>query len=382
MGLEEQLCALLTRWPLSSEAERKSLSLLEQPLAWDRFLDLVRAYEILPLVTANLKRLCFPRVPAAIQSQLEELFRANAVRNLLLADELARVLSRLAEAHVPAIPLKGVALAESLYGDAALRVCADLDLLVAPQHFAAAFDCLISAGYAAEFSSTRLVALTARHGKDLGLMRQDGSSWYPVQLHAGLIWGGRVERAVMQEIWRDARAADFHGAPALALSPEWEFLYLAVHAARHGASQLKWLADIDQLCRRGSLDWQRVREVSRRLKWDRVIGEVLAASRDLLETPVPAALDVPARRATSPRPAASESSIQPQRDTLFSLRLLPSTGARFRFACARLFIPTPADLRWLRLPAPLFFLYYGTRPLRLAVNFAKQLLVRSAVGAT
>jgi hypothetical protein len=91
---------------------------------------------------------------------------------------------------------------------------------------------------------------------------------------------------------------------------------------------------------------------------------------------VPAALDVPAlRRATAPMPASSGSAIQPEKDTLFSLRLLPSNASRFRFACARLFIPTAADWRWLRLPEALFFLYYPLRPLRLALNFARQLVL-------
>src|SRR5262249_19621365 len=163
-----------------------------------------------------------------------------------------------------------------------------------------------------------------------------------------------AERRLTQEIWRDARATEFHGAPSFALSPEWEFLYLAVHAARHGAFQLKWLADLDQLCRPGAIDWGGGREAPRRLKWEGGSGAGWAASHELLETPVPEAFDaLPAPRRAAPSPAASESSLQPEKDTIFAFRLLSSNTDRFCFACARLFIPTAADWRWLKLPEPL-----------------------------
>ena len=54
-----------------------------------------RAYshQVYPLVYRNLLDLGFPGVPEAVQSELKGLYLANALRNQLLAEELARVLS-------------------------------------------------------------------------------------------------------------------------------------------------------------------------------------------------------------------------------------------------------------------------------------------------
>lgn len=80
-----------------------------------------------------------------------------------------------------------------------------------------------------------------------------------------LVWGGPVEQGVLGEIWSQARRATIHDVPAFTLSAHWEFLYFAVHAARHGLSPIKWLVDLDLMCSRGMVDWQGVSERARRL---------------------------------------------------------------------------------------------------------------------
>jgi hypothetical protein len=326
---------------------------------------MVRVQEILPLFCRNLRRLGFPCVPPSIQTELADLYQRNALRNALLATELSRVLSLLAEAQVPAIPLKGTSLAESLFGDRGLRVCADLDILVSPKHFAEALKLLQGSGYEAGFTEPRMASLLARYGKDCALMRQERDCTYPLQLHCGLIWGGPAERSLTTEIWLDIIPMAVHGVPAFALSPEWEFLYLAVHAARHGFSPLKWLVDLDELSCRNAIDWGKVKERARRLGWEWAVQSSLSACSGLLETRLPAVFARPATPMSARYPAAHSSAFQIPREALFAIRLLNSRSQRLRFLAIRLFIPTPADGAWLPLPSQLFFLYYVLRPLRL-----------------
>ncbi len=370
MGLEEQLCLLLARARSSPEADDNARHLLAGRLDWNRVMQLVRAHEILPVVWRNLKRLSFPGVPQSVEAELTDLFRHNALRNSLFAAELAHVLSALADAQVPAMPLKGIAAAESLYGDAAMRVCADIDVLVPPKYFPVAFNALRSLGYCADFAQPRLAGLIARYGKDCGLMRQDGTRWYPLQLHAGLIWGGPAERMLSEQIWAAAQQEDFHGTPAFAMTAEWQFLYFAVHAARHGLSCLKWLVDLDQLCTRPGVDWDWVNREARQLEWQRVIQSTLATCALLLETPVPEALSEPSRREPNTASAislsAAASGVEIPQENLFAVRLLRSWPQRISFVAARLFVPTSRDCQTVPLPEPLFFLYYALRPIRLA----------------
>jgi len=364
MSPEDQLCLLLARGRLTPEAEQRTRQLLAGTLAWDSVLKRVRLQEILPLFCCNLKRLGFPGVPPPIQAELADLFKRNALRNALLARELTRVLSLLNEEHVPVIPLKGIPLAESLLGDPALRVCADIDLLVPPKYFPAAFRILRCSGYEARFTEPSLVGLLARYGKDCALMRQDHACSYPLQLHCGLIWGGPAERNLIEEIWSAAPRTTFYGVSAFALSPEWEFLYLAVHAARHGFLPLKWLVDLDLLSSREAIDWRDVKEKARRLGWERAVQSSLSACAELLETQLPAGFSKTATPALARFSSSGPSPVQILREVLFAARLLTSRSQKYRFLAIRLFVPTPADCEWLPLPSWLFFLYYALRPLR------------------
>ena len=73
-------------------------------------------------------------------------------------------------------------------------------------------------------------------------------------------------------------------------------------------------------------------------------------------------LQLAERRASVPRP----SDFQVESEILFHLSLLQTPGGKLRCLAARLFVPTPADCRFLRLPPSLFFLYYLLRPIRVA----------------
>ena len=67
-----------------------------------------------------------------MRAELASTFWTHSLHNASLAEELVQLLRLLGGAGVPVIPLKGVALAESLYGDPALRACADTDVLCRP----------------------------------------------------------------------------------------------------------------------------------------------------------------------------------------------------------------------------------------------------------
>jgi hypothetical protein len=175
---------------------------------------------------------------------------------------------------------------------------------------------------------------------------------------------------MLEEIWAEAEQKDIHGVPAWALSAEWEFLYLAVHAARHGLTPLKWLVDIDQLCRSKEMKWEKVRQHALRHGMEKVIMSTLAACASLLDTPIPSLLPATKGNFVRKLPAPDTSSLQIAKEFFFSVQLLTTPWQKLHFLGVRLFVPTPADYRFLPLPSSFFFLYYPLRPIRMACFFA------------
>jgi hypothetical protein len=372
---EDELLLLLARGQLGTEVEDRARSLLEQGLSWSGILR--RAYEqdVFPLLYRNLRHLGFPAVPREVQTDLEAAYRINTFRNTLLAEELVRVLTLLQGAGIHVIPLKGVALAESLYGDLTLRFCVDIDVLVPRQMVAQSLRLLLASGYRAEFegATERFFAdLFLKKDIEYALEREERGNSYRVELHWDILWGAPFDGDATENLWAEARPKPFGGVPAYALSPEWQLLFLSVHVSRHQWRGLKWLVDIHELCSQGGIDWPKLGAKARRLRWEDMLRITLSACRILFSTPIPEEFSLPQLPPwVKLFPAAPAPLWQ---SLLFPLRLLKRPSDKLRYLLRALFWPTLAERRLVRLPSSLGFLYYLLRPLRLGCKWGWRLI--------
>jgi putative nucleotidyltransferase-like protein len=374
---EDELCLLLARLQLSAEGEGRARQLLTRPLRWDALLERARTHEILPLIGHHLRALGWLGVPEAVAVELQEAFRINQLRNALLADELVRLLALLGEAEVPVIPLKGIILGASLYGDTALRVSFDIDLLVPPSEAVRTRQLLLTQGYTSplaeeffvDYQLRRLTACCLLPGRRVPC---------PVDLRWGLLLHSSQDREATDDLWAEAQAASILGRRVDTLSPEWEFLFLSVHAASHGWQMLKWLVDIHQVCAGRSVDWQKVKGKAGRLGLKPVVEQTLSACALLLGTPLPSPFvprALPAGVRLFPAAPSHAGSWQASR---FQLYLLNRPTDKLRWLATALFVPSEIEYKLLQLPSWLSFLYYPLRLLRLSSKWS-WLLFRASV---
>ncbi|MCS6926763.1 MAG: nucleotidyltransferase family protein [Candidatus Binatia bacterium] len=374
---EEQLILLLARKTLSPRAQEHALALLAAPLRWEVLLARARAHKVYPLLYWNLQRLDFPGVPTQVRTALEGLYKGTALYATLLAEELARVLQLLHDAGIPAIPVKGVTLAASLYGDLTLRACGDMDVLVPREHVVQAFRLLLARGYQARLSEQLLTDVLLQERQldiECDLVREERGTHYLLDLHWGVMWGGQGEKAAVADLWAEARTAVCLGVPAYALSPEWELFFLSAHAARHEWKGLAWLVDIHEMCLSRQLHWQTVTDKARTFGWEKILALTFSVCRTLLGTPLPPSVSVPdpprwlTLFPSDPAPELWRSAVL--RPHLMRAR----RGDRLRFLLRALFIPTAAELYLLRLPPSLRLLYCLLRPVRLGCKGGRELV--------
>ncbi len=352
MGPEDELCLLLARGPLTSEARARALELLATPLRWPVIMERARSHQVYPLVYRSLSDLGFSGVPEAVQSGLRNLYLANALRNQLLAEELARVLSLLGDAGIPVIPLKGVPLALSLFGDPAARVCGDIDILVPPADIVRAIDLILASGYRAEINHPYFSKLALRHGRHFSVVREGRGISFVLEVHWILVQHSSKNAEAIRNLWAETRPQTCFEVAARSLSPEWEFLYLCMHAADHDWQVLKWLADIHQIVLSGTVNWQQAMEEAERLELDPVIRQTLAVSSLLLGTPLPADCSpacLPERLRIFPRAPLPEDS--PEATLAFRhLRVLTRPLDKLGYFATLIFAPKLADLEFVRFP--------------------------------
>ncbi len=369
---EDELLLLLARGSLSAEIQARARDLLARELNWPLILDQPQSYRVLPLVYRHLQTLGFAGVPAQARARLEALAREVAASNALAARELTELLRLFDQAQIPAIPLKGMALAESLYGDLTLRVSDDIDILVPRATVGRAIAKISTIGYRAEsaqWSERRLLSSFIEYG----FARQDKAYGHELDLHWGVLWWRPLDKGAIEDLWSEARPTIVLGVPAYALSPEWEFLFLAAHAARDGWIGLKWLADIQEACARGGIDWDRVWEKAERFEWQEVLELTASVCRHLVGT---AAF---AKGTVRELPSWLKPFIQMQQPPgrlipMVHLHLLRHNSERLRYILHGLFIPTSSDWEFVHLSAGLRFLYYPVRIFRLVIKFASWLI--------
>jgi hypothetical protein len=105
-----------------------STDLLHDQAEWEKALALAEEEHILPWVA----QLCARRTLAALNlhKRLSGIERDAAIAGFYWSSELKSILRGLEQQGIAAVPLKGPFLAERLFGDTAVRVSHDLDLLV------------------------------------------------------------------------------------------------------------------------------------------------------------------------------------------------------------------------------------------------------------
>ena len=338
---------------------------------WESLQPLIAAERLGPLLHRVVR--AHGIAPPAVAAALRESYLTTGLQNMLLWRELGHGLHQLAATGVAAIVLKGAALAETVYGNPALRPMIDVDLLVHRRDLDAARRVFEGLGYVLERAETHPGAL-AEHESELAL-RKPGPVAAAVDLHWSLFDSPYYQhRIAMDWFWETAGTASIAGAPTLVLGPEALLIHLCGHLAlHHGGKGLLWWHDVVEVLvwYRGRIDWP---ELLSRVEWYDLllpVRTVLTGAAEEWGAPVPDAVlralcaQVPSpreRRVFADLGAAQRSAGQRFWSDLVAI---PDWRQRLRFARTNL-VPSAAYMRQrYRIAHPLLLpFYYPYRWLR------------------
>ena len=255
---------------------------------WADFATLVEYHEIVPLVWHRLRH---DGLPAELAATWREQYYLNAVRNDARIAELKAVLRDLAAYGIAPVPLKGMALAPSVYGNIALRQMADMDVLVRREDLGVTWAVLSARGYLVPAATPRYWRLQFRNGGELRLVHQRSTALIEVHwwLCAGT-WAAQSGLLTRCNPWRRVRVATLDEQPVLRLHPHDEVLHIAHHLAvsnQFGSGVGRMLVDLDRLIRAGSINWPQLVAETRALKAATMLWLALQVVQELLATPIP-----------------------------------------------------------------------------------------------
>lgn len=374
---EVDLLLTCARPRLDSEQSKRIKDLVSQQFDWDYLLQLADRHGMQPLLHWHLNAVCPEAVPEMQREHLRVAFQRVSALNILLTDELKKLLALFAHNDVRAVPYKGPALALQLYGNVALRQFSDLDILVHPRDVFQARDLLLAEGY------SPLPPLT--DGQQAMLLRTQCNFPFTrerkrmiVELHWTVSAPNFARPFETDYFWARLVEGKLETTEIKLPATEDLLLALCIHGSKHLWERLAWIADIAGLIEsQPALNWNELVNQARVSGSERMLFLGLRLAGDLLQAKVPGEVkaaeeaDVAVallagnvvRDLFTPKLTASGMSGY----FLFQLRARRRLRDKFKYLHFAI-TPTEQDLVRCRLPSVLNFVYYLVRPVRLVVT--------------
>ncbi len=224
-----------------------------------------------PLIAWQLRqnRDLIPRWDAS--AAIRERARTMTMMDIIGTRAVDDVITRMADAAIPALLIKGAALSRTHYVHTSLRPRCDADMFVSPRHADRASRTLEAAGFAQEPNSGGVVASRQRMWT-----RVDAAGLrHCIDLHFALSNRPRYADVLsFDELWN--RGIPLQGTVRMP-SPSDALLIAALHLAGHhrGQERLIWLYDIYLLHQ--SMNIEELDAVARRARTSRIDFELDAA---------------------------------------------------------------------------------------------------------
>jgi hypothetical protein len=261
------------------------LAELARSADWSRVLFRAEENGVLGHLAKRLSELDENLVPAAIRAKLLDSYTAQVFSTLRMTGEMFRLFELFAAQGIPALAVKGPALAMQAYGDPAIRNYGDLDFLVRQRDIRRATESLQDFGYQA---AVHLRAIDAGNIPGQYLFSKRGENLL-VELHNDLTLRYFPRRLPLDKFFERhilIRTDDYES-PALAI--EDHLIYICVHGATHFWGRLSWIADVAALVsRHAGIDWQLAANTAKEVGAECMFHSGLRLAADLLHARLPA----------------------------------------------------------------------------------------------
>jgi hypothetical protein len=321
---------------------------LPPSIPWPEVVELARINDVRSLLHAAIRQASI-EVPQPIQEDLRRIYYQTAATNLVRFEVLGQTLAALSAVNTPLLLLKGPALAETVYGNVALRVMGDADLTVPVERVPECRQVLLELGYSPTEVEPVPGAQTAYRNEEA--FTHTEPEHMTIELHWHLLDIPYYLRKVpMTWFWKHTDALKVARKPVRILNPTANMLYLPAHLAfHHRFHGLRWYVDLAFLVHREGkrLDWS---EIARRAREFELVL-VLRETMDRLAGYWPSLpLDEPRRRLHALQPTSFERRLfrlltteprSPFLDFYSDIVCLPDLHARARFILLNTFPRRP-----------------------------------------
>jgi hypothetical protein len=282
---EENLLILAARLEPDGHSRANLKKILTEKIDWNRVKTLSHRMGVSPLLYRHLSGHDYHScVPEDVMSFLKKRYTQESIKNLRIYGQFNQIIDSFSKSEIPIIPLKGIFLAQKLYGDIALRPMSDIDILCREEDLPLVREKLIELGYTQDtaYRSTVHKELADRSlgSCHLPVFKRPGS--FGVEAHFRLFFKTEVMANGITDVWDRSIPVNLDDSQIFILSPEDQLLHLISHLYTHLKKTdrdvpLYWFCDIHEWIRQNSdtIDWSLFFERAEALHIETEVGTVL-----------------------------------------------------------------------------------------------------------
>lgn len=255
--------------------------------AWERLLEEADQQGLICLLFQRLSGSAQAgKLPPRVYDSIKARVFGLAARNIALAQEAVPILRAFESRQLACAPVRGLALAELLYGEITVRPMGDMDLLVRKDELQAATETLLELGFQA---IDRRPGFARTYSNTLEFVK-DRHGWVIVEPHWTLAYPPFADRIDMDAVWKRCVRGRVLGLETWLLSREDLLLHLCLHLIhKRDDAPLLWFYELDRFIRQAgaALDWSQVMQIAQETGQSLLIAEALRSTGGLFATPVP-----------------------------------------------------------------------------------------------
>lgn len=288
---EEQLAFAVMKINPTPEEMALTDKLLGEISDWESLCGLLTDRGLAPLLYRKMDQLPSARlIPASIKQKLMQVYYLTFSRATLMNNAYHEMADAWTAAGITFLPLKGICLSETLYGDNGLRQFSDIDVLVSANDSERLRDILRQKGFQAQsdyFLSPKVQEEIVHHAP----MVRAG---IPVEVHEQLHSGFMFYSIDPEAFIRRAVKVLSGGKDILIPHPVDHLIFICTHLDRHfgqGAIQFTGYCDIVNLCdNREPAFWEELIERAEVYQCTHIVMKHILMAQKYMHLAVPAGI--------------------------------------------------------------------------------------------
>jgi len=270
--------------------KKRFLEALSPKIDWKVFLSLLYSHKTGGLFYKSWNSLggqYVDSIPEKVITEVKNIYFTNVLQGTRKLQKIKELIKNIQRENLQVIILRGVVLAENIYGDIGVRPWGDLDLLVEKKDWKKIIEILIDSGYQPHGFTKPLVDL-AFSSNFIPLHCNFYTSGSIVEIHTDPLHLS-ISMSNSEKIWERARPTKIDGLEVLWLSPEDLLISLCLHLNRFGFNRLLWFSDINELMKKfqKDIDWEYVIDISQKEDVGFSIYFTLKRLKEIFNSPFP-----------------------------------------------------------------------------------------------